>query len=154
MDRVRRAFVLYATGSWSDTALADELGLTEPGLAEILTNPLYAGRVIRHKGHSDEEERAARYEAPMDPALFERVLVIRAERRTRHPGGIAGRRPYPLAGSMRCIHCGSTYHGDAKGMSRSSSGCSHGPPLRRGARCFGELPCATAASPPLRRRGS
>jgi DNA invertase Pin-like site-specific DNA recombinase len=113
LERVRRAFALYATGSWSDTALADELGLTEPGLAEILTNPLYAGRVIRHKGHPDEEERTARYEAPVEPALFERVQAIRAERRTRHPGGIARRRPYPLARLMRCIHCGSAYHGDA-----------------------------------------
>jgi len=113
LERVRRAFALYATGSWSDTELADELGLTEAGLAELLTNPLYAGRVIRHKGHPDEEERSARYEAPVDPALFERVQAIRAERRTRHPGGIARRRPYPLARLMRCIHCGSAYHGDA-----------------------------------------
>ena len=113
LERVRRAFELYATGSWSDTALADELGLTEPGLAELLTNPLYAGRVIRHKGHPDEEERLARYEAPVDPALFARVQAIRAERRTRHAGGIARRRPYPLARLMRCVHCGSAYHGDA-----------------------------------------
>lgn len=49
----------------------------------------------------------------MDPALFERVQAIRAERRTRHPGGIARRRPYPLARLMRCIRCGSAYHGDA-----------------------------------------
>ncbi|MGH2511771.1 MAG: recombinase family protein, partial [Candidatus Limnocylindrales bacterium] len=84
-----------------------------PGLAEILTNPLYAGRVIRHKGKSDEEERPARFPAPIEPELFERVQVIRAERRTRHPGGVVRRRPYPLARLMRCIGCGSTYHGDA-----------------------------------------
>ena len=113
LDRVRRAFDLYSAGSWSDTALADELGLTEPGLSEILTNPLYAGRVVRHKGRPDEEQRPARFPAPVDPALFDRVQVIRAERRTRHPGGIARRRPYPLARLMRCVHCGSGYHGDA-----------------------------------------
>ena len=67
LGRVRRAFALYATGAWSDTALADELGLTEAGLAEILTNPLYAGRVIRHKGQPDEEERPARFAAPGRP---------------------------------------------------------------------------------------
>ena len=59
LDRVRRAFELYATGTWSDPRLADELCLSEPGLTEILTNPLYAGRAIRHKGRPDEEERPA-----------------------------------------------------------------------------------------------
>jgi DNA invertase Pin-like site-specific DNA recombinase len=43
LDRARRAFELYATGAWSDRSLADELGMTEAGLTEILTNPLYAG---------------------------------------------------------------------------------------------------------------
>jgi DNA invertase Pin-like site-specific DNA recombinase len=113
LDRVRRAFALYVTGSWSDTALADELDLTEAGLAEILVNPLYAGRVIRHKGKPDEEQKPARFVAPVDPELFERVQGIRADRRTRHPGMIAKRRPYPLARLMRCVGCGSGYHGDA-----------------------------------------
>jgi DNA invertase Pin-like site-specific DNA recombinase len=127
LDRVRRAFTLYATGSWSDTALADELEFTEPGLAEILTNPLYAGRAIRHKGHQDEEERPARFPAPVDPGLFERVQAIRAQRRTRHPGGILRRRPYPLARLMRCIHCGSTYHGDANNDRRHARRPACGP---------------------------
>jgi DNA invertase Pin-like site-specific DNA recombinase len=113
LDRVRRAFELYGAGTWSDTTLADELGLTEAGLAEILTNPLYAGRVIRHKGRPDEEERPARFAAPVEPALFDRVQAIRAERRTRHAGMTMLRRPYPLVRLMRCIHCESTYHGDA-----------------------------------------
>ena len=113
LERVRRAFELYASGTWSDTTLADELGLTEAGLAEILTNPLYAGRAIRHKGRADEEERPARFVAPVEPALFDRVQAIRAERRTRHPGMTMLRRPYPLVRLMRCVHCGSTYHGDA-----------------------------------------
>lgn len=113
LERVRRAFALYASGTWSDTTLADELGLAEAGLAEILTNPLYAGRAIRHKGRPDEEERPARFAAPVEPALFERVQAIRAERQTRHPGMTMLRRPYPLVRLMRCVHCGSTYHGDA-----------------------------------------
>ena len=115
LDRARRAFELYATGAWSDTALADELGLAEAGLTEILTNPLYAGRVIRHKGHPDEEERPARFGAPVEPALFARVQAIRAQRRTSHTagGGSYRRRPYPLVRLMRCIDCGSVYHGDA-----------------------------------------
>ena len=39
LDKARRAFELYASGIWSDTTLADELGLTEPALAEILGQP-------------------------------------------------------------------------------------------------------------------
>ena len=83
----------WAPGATS--TLADELGLTEAGIAEILVNPLYAGRVIRHKGRPDQEERPARFAAPVDPALFERVQAIREERRTRHPGRTVLRRPYP-----------------------------------------------------------
>jgi DNA invertase Pin-like site-specific DNA recombinase len=115
LDRVRRAFALYATGTWSDTAIADELGLTEPGLTEILTNPLFAGRAVRHKGRPDEEEQSARFPAPVDPTLFDRVQALRGQRRTAHPagGGIFGRRPYPLVRLMRCATCGSRYHGDA-----------------------------------------
>jgi Resolvase, N terminal domain len=113
LDLVRRAFELYAAATWSDTTLADDLGLTEARLAEILVNPLYAGRAIRHKGRPDEEERPARFAAPIEPALFDRVQAIRAERRTRHPGMTMLRRPYPLVRLMRCMHCQSTYHGDA-----------------------------------------
>jgi hypothetical protein len=47
--------------------LADELGLAEAGLTEILTNPLYAGRAIRHKGKPDQEEKPASFEAPDRP---------------------------------------------------------------------------------------
>jgi len=113
LELVRRAFDLYSSGTWSDTTLADELGLTEARLAEILVNPLYAGRAIRHKGRPDEEERPARFAAPVEPALFDRVQAIRAERRTRHPGMTMMRRSYPLVRLMRCIQCDSTYHGDA-----------------------------------------
>ena len=113
LELVRRAFELYVSGTWSDTTLADELGLTEAGLGEILVNPLYAGRAIRHKGRPDEEERPARFAATVEPALFDRVQAIRAERRTRHPGMTTLRRSYPLVRLMRCVHCESTFHGDA-----------------------------------------
>ena len=120
LDRVRRAFDLYASGSWSDTTLADELGLTEAGLAEILVNPLYAGRAIRHKGKPDQEEKPARFAAPVAPELFDRVQAIRERRRTAHTGGGGSyeRRPYPLVRLMRCVECGSGYHGDANGGKR------------------------------------
>ena len=119
LDRVRRAFSLYAAGTWSDTTLADELGLTEPGLAEILTNPLYAGRAIRHKGRPDEEERPASFEPPVDPALFSRVAQLRVQRRTRHGGGSGfPRRSYPLVRLLHCADCDSPYHGDANAEQR------------------------------------
>jgi len=117
LEPVRRAFALYAAGTWSDTTLADELGLTEARVSEILTNPLHAGRVIRHKGRPDEEERQASFEAPLDPGLFDRVQAMRTERRTRHPG-MTNRRPYPLVRFMRCVHCHSTYHGDGTSRHR------------------------------------
>ena len=114
LDKVRRAFELYSHGTWSDLALADDLGLTSAGLAEILTNPLYAGRAVRHKGRPDEEERPASFEAPIGARLFDRVQAIREERRTRHAGGAAiQRRSYPLVPLMRCATCGSHYQGDA-----------------------------------------
>ena len=69
LDKARRAFELYASGIWSETTLADELGLTEAGLAEILVNSLYAGRAVRHKGRPDEEERPTTCPAPIDQAL-------------------------------------------------------------------------------------
>jgi DNA invertase Pin-like site-specific DNA recombinase len=112
LDRVRAAFTLYAGGTRSDGDVAAQLGLTEAGVAETLTNPLYAGRVVRHKGRPDEEERPARFAAPVDPALFERVQTLRAERSTRHPGATI-RRFYPTVRLMRCTGCGSTYYGDA-----------------------------------------
>jgi hypothetical protein len=115
LERVRRAFALYATGAWSDTSLADELGLAEAGLTEILANPLYAGRAMRHKGRPDQEEKPARFEAPIEPALFERVQAIRAGRRTAYSVGARSgtRRSYPLVPFMHCLDCGSGYHGDA-----------------------------------------
>ena len=118
LDKARRAFDLYASGTWSDTTLADQLGVTEAALAEILTNPLYAGRAIRHKGKPDEEERPAAFEAPLDPGLFDRVQAMREDRRTRHPGGAIVRRSYPLVRLMRCATCGSGYHGDPNGGTR------------------------------------
>ena len=120
LARVRRAFELYATGAWSDTALADELELNEAGLTEILTNPLYAGRAIRHKGKPDQEEKPARFSAPVDPELFDHVQAIRERRRTAHTagGGSYARRAYPLVRLMRCVECGSGYHGDANGGRR------------------------------------
>ena len=115
LDTVRALFARYATGTESDFTLAGEFGLSEFRVEEVLQNPLYAGRAIRHKGRPDEEERPARFAAPVDPGLFERVQNLRRRRRTRHSagGGSVGRRPYPLVSLLSCAHCGCHYHGDA-----------------------------------------
>ena len=114
LEVVRQLFSRYATGGASDYSLAIEFNLSEFRVEEILTNPLYAGRAIRHKGQPDEEERPANFDAPIDLALFERVQQMRAERRTRHGGGAGfARRPYPLVRLLRCAGCESRYRGDA-----------------------------------------
>jgi DNA invertase Pin-like site-specific DNA recombinase len=114
LETVRQLFARYATGTASDASLGYALGLSEFRVEEILANPLYAGRAIRHKGRPDEEERPASFPPPIDPVLFERVQRVRAERRTRHGGGGGfARRPYPLIRLLRCAGCASRYRGDA-----------------------------------------
>ena len=114
LETVRKLFARYATGTESDFTLAGEFGLSEFRVEEILQNPLYAGRAIRHKGKPDEEERPARFAPPVNPGLFERVQQIRTERRTRHGGGGGhARRSYPLVRLCRCAGCNSRYRGDA-----------------------------------------
>jgi DNA invertase Pin-like site-specific DNA recombinase len=114
LDTARQLFARYATGVESDYSLAVTFGLSEFRVEEILTNPLYAGRAIRHKGLPDEEERPATFPTPIDPVLFERVQQVRMERRSRHGGGGGfARRPYPVVRLLRCASCGSRYRGDA-----------------------------------------
>lgn len=115
LQRVRRAFALYASGVHSDASIAAELDLSEFHVEELLQNPLYAGRAVRHRGKPTEEERPASFAAPVDPVLFDRVQRMRAEKRTRHVAGGGGfaRRPYPLIRLLHCAQCGSHYRGDA-----------------------------------------
>jgi DNA invertase Pin-like site-specific DNA recombinase len=114
LNAVRQLFARYASGTESDYSLGLAFGMSEFRVEEILANPLYAGRAIRHKGRPDEQERPARFAPPVEPALFERVQQVRAERRTRHGGGGGfPRRPYPLVRLLRCAGCESRYRGAA-----------------------------------------
>ncbi len=115
LQRVRRAFAMYASGVHSDASIAAELDLSDFRVEELLQNPLYVGRVIRHKGRPTQEERPANFPPPVDPWLFGRVQELRAERRTRHTAGGGGfrRRPYALVRLLRCAGCGTHYRGDA-----------------------------------------
>lgn len=60
--------------------------MSEFHIEEILTNSLYTGRAIRHKGRPNEEERPARFVVPIEAELFERVQQVRAGRCTRKGG--------------------------------------------------------------------
>jgi hypothetical protein len=96
LERVHRAFALYAAGVHSDASIGAELGLSEFHVEELLQNPLYIGLAVRQKGKPSEEQRPARFPAPAEPAVFERVQGLRADRRTRHTGGGSAhpRRPH------------------------------------------------------------
>lgn len=67
---MRKAFGLYATGTCSDSRLVDDVGLTEAGLTEILTNPLSAGRTIRREAKPDEEEKPTRFRGSGRPGAL------------------------------------------------------------------------------------
>ncbi len=97
---VRRAFQLSAAGS-TDWEVAAQTGLARTHVAEILTNPIYAG-------HLRTGEPASI--APIvEPALWSRVQTARERRRTRTPGRIV-KRDYALR--LRCAACGRYLYGD------------------------------------------
>lgn len=97
---VRLAFSLAASGS-TDQQVAVSTGLRPKHVAEILTNPIYAGRL--RTGES------ILIEPIVDPAQWSLVQTIRQRRRTRTPGRIV-KRAYPL--KLRCESCGRFLYGD------------------------------------------
>jgi len=88
---VSEAFELAAAGE-PDRAIATQLGIGLYTVREMLRSPLYAGRL--------RDGTAARYEAPVDDALWERVQELRDRQRTRsgRPGKV---RTYALS-MLRC----------------------------------------------------
>jgi len=70
-------------------------GLKETHVTEILTNPVYAGRL--------RTGETAGIAPLVDPALWSRVQTARERRRTRTPGRIV-KRQYALR--LRCLGCG------------------------------------------------
>jgi DNA invertase Pin-like site-specific DNA recombinase len=79
---VGRAYGLAATGA-TDREVAVATGLKETLVAEILTNPVYAGRL--------RTGEAAGIAPLVDPALWSRVQTGRERGRTRTPGRIVKR---------------------------------------------------------------
>jgi hypothetical protein len=97
---VIRAYQLAATGS-TDWEVATQTGLAKTHVGEILTNPIYAGRL--------RTGEAAGIAPIVDQALWSTVQTMRERRRTRLPGRIV-KRSYALR--LRCAGCGRYLYGD------------------------------------------
>ncbi len=98
---VRTAFGMAASGS-TDQRVATVTGLKSKHVAEILTNPIYAGRL--------RSGEPAGVEAIIDEAQWSAVQTARELRRTRAPGRIV-KRAYAL--KLECMSCGRYLYGDA-----------------------------------------
>lgn len=83
---------------------------TRRRVQDTLTNPFYAGRVVRFRGKADEQTAEGQHPAIVSPALFDALKVRRAERdkaagSARSP---KGRPPtnYALSRLAKCGRCG------------------------------------------------
>jgi DNA invertase Pin-like site-specific DNA recombinase len=97
---VQRAYELAAAGS-TDWEVAAQTGLAKTHVGEILTNPIYMGRL-----RTGEPAGVAPI---VEAALFSRVQTARERRRTRTPGRIV-KRAYALR--LRCVGCRRFLYGD------------------------------------------
>ena len=97
---VRRAYELAATGH-TDWEVAAATGLRKTHVGELLTNPIYAGRL-----RTGEPAGVAPI---VEPALWSKVQSMRELRRTRTPGRIV-KRHYALR--LRCSGCQRFLYGD------------------------------------------
>jgi hypothetical protein len=97
---VRRAYELAAVGQ-TDWEVAAAIDLAKTHVGELLTNPIYAGRL-----RTGEPAGLAPIVAP---ALWSKVQSMRELRRTRTPGRIV-KRNYPLR--LRCSGCHRFLYGD------------------------------------------
>ena len=84
---VRHAYELASTGA-TDRQVAGATMLKKTHVAEILTNPIYAGRL--------RTGEAAGIAPIIEPGLWSRVQTARERRRTRTPGRLV-KRDYPCA---------------------------------------------------------
>jgi DNA invertase Pin-like site-specific DNA recombinase len=96
IEIVRRAYQLSADG-FTDRDVALRLDLKKTHISEILTNPVYRGRL--HRG-----ETSAAGEV-IDPLLWDKVQQRRASAARRRPGR-GTQRVYPLSHLLYCANCG------------------------------------------------
>ena len=97
---VRQAYELAAAGC-TDWEVAAQTGLAKTHVGEILTNPIYAGRL--------RTGEPAGIAPLIDPGFWSRVQTARERRRTRTPGRIV-KRHYALR--LRCSGCERFLYGD------------------------------------------
>jgi DNA invertase Pin-like site-specific DNA recombinase len=97
---VRRAYELAAAGC-TDSEVAAQTGLAKTHVGEVLTNPIYMGRL--------RTGEPAGIGPIVEPGLFCRVQTARERRRTRTPGRIV-KRNYALR--LRCAGCDRYLYGD------------------------------------------
>jgi hypothetical protein len=97
---VIRAYQLAAAGS-TDWEVAVQTGLAKTNVSEVLTNPIYAGRL--------RTGVVAAIAPIVDPSLWSTVQTRRERRRTRTPGRIVKGR-YALR--LACAGCGKYLFGD------------------------------------------
>ena len=97
---MRQAFLLAAAGC-TDWEVAAQTGLAKTHASEVLTNPIYMGRL--------RTGETAGVAPIIEPALWSTVQTARERRRTRTPGRIV-KRSYALR--LCCIGCGRFLHGD------------------------------------------
>ena len=97
---VIRAYQLAATGS-TDWEVAAQTGLAKTHVSEVLTNPIYAGRL--------RTGEVAAIAPIVDPSLWSTVQTMRERRRTRSPGRIV-KGKYALR--LCCAGCGKYLFGD------------------------------------------
>jgi DNA invertase Pin-like site-specific DNA recombinase len=97
---VRQAYDLAAAGC-TDWEVAAQTGLAKTHVGEVLTNPIYMGRL--------RTGEPAGIAPIIEPALFSRVQTARERRRTRTPGRIV-KRGYALR--LRCAGCRRYLYGD------------------------------------------
>jgi hypothetical protein len=97
---VRRAYELAAVGQ-TDWEVAAATDLAKTHVGELLTNPIYAGRL--------RTGEPAGLAPIVEPALWSKVQSMRELRRTRTPGRIV-KRNYALR--LRCSGCQRFQYGD------------------------------------------
>ena len=96
----------------ADWEVAAQTGPAKTHVGEILTNPIYAGRL--------RSGEPAGIVPLIDPGPYSKVQTARERRRTRRPGRIV-KRSYSLR--LRCFGCGRYLYGDVGRYRHPSPTC-------------------------------
>ena len=118
----------YATGRFSYRDVADRLNtqgfrsrtgklFTGASIRDVVGNQFYEGKVVYHKGLSDEIVVEGSHHIPKEVKdLWTKCQEIRTSRRNNtagHPRSLS--RSYPFSRILSCHECGSPYYGETVG---------------------------------------